>query len=384
LTVRLQAPERIGALDVEARLAELERSGVDVLPLTGAPKVPLPEPVIGAAQRALFDSNVRVPSRGLTKLREALAARLSEEWSRPIDPDAQILVTNGAMQALHVVFHALLPRGAHVLVPTPAFFFSGLLASAGLRPDYLPGRLEEGWSWDLPGMAAAIHPGTQAILLCSPGNPTGHVPGEEQVLAVADLAARNGLLLIVDESYERFVYDRPRLPSFGRLSSWPETVVVRSMSKSYAISSWRVGFVVAPPRLLEACLRVLEWDSIRCSYLSQVVAAEAVGGDQGWMEACVEQYRRNRDLAMEQVPPPLRAARPAGAAFLFVDLRAGYGLEGDAAADSLLQTGVPLVPGRHFMAPGFVRIPIGGTVDDIRSLGARLVAWLASRSAVVS
>jgi aminotransferase len=376
--------ETIGALDVEARLAQLERSGVDVLPLSGAPRLALPEDVSVAARRALLDGETRLPSRGLPRLREALAARLSEEWQRPIDPEVQILVTNGAMQALHVVLQALLPRGAHVLVPTPAFFFSGLLASAGLHPDYVPGRLEEGWAWDLPGMAAAIHDRTAAILLCSPGNPTGHVPDEEQVLAVVELAARNGLVLIADESYERFVFDRPRLASFGKLSSWPDTVLVRSMSKSYAISSWRVGFVVAAPRLLEACLRVFEWDCIRCNYLSQVVAAEAVAGDQGWMEACVQAYRVNRDLALAVMPPSLRVARPAGAAFLFVDLGAGGGQEGDAAADALLEMGVPLVPGRHFMAGGYARIPIGGRADDIRSLGDRLAGWLASRSAAVS
>jgi aminotransferase len=357
---------------------------VDVLPLSGAPKVALPEPVIAAARRALLEGGTRVPSRGLQRLREALAARLTEEWSRPIDPDRELLVTNGGMQALHVVFHGLLARGASVLVPTPAFFFSGLLASAGLQPDYVPGRPEAGWTWDLPRMAAAIHAGTKAILLCSPGNPTGHVPDEDQVLAVVDLAARNRLLLIVDESYERFVYDRPSLTSFGGLSSWPETVVVRSMSKSYAISSWRVGFVVARPPLLEACLRTFEWDSLRCSYLSQVVAAEAVGGEQGWMEACVRAYRGNRDLAMDAIPARLQAVRPAGAAFLFLDLHAAGRADASLAAAELQALGVPLVPGHHFMAPGYCRIPFGGSSDAVRSLGVRLAGWLAARPAAVS
>jgi len=369
---------------VEARLAQLARSGVDVLPLTGAPKVPLPEPVLSAARRALVEGETRVPSRGLTRLREVLAARLTAEWGRPLDPDAEILVTNGAMQGLHVVLHALLPRGSSVVVPAPAFFFSGLLAGAGLHADYVPGRLEEGWAWDLPAMAAAIHAGTRAILLCSPENPTGYVPDEEQVRGVVDLAARNGLLLVVDESYERFVYDRDRLPSFGRHSGWPETVVVRSMSKSYAISSWRVGFVVARAPLLEACARVFEWNCVRCSHLSQVVAAEAVGGEQDWMESCVEGYRRNRDVAMEAIPSPLRAARPAGAAFLFVDLRAVDGADSSAAAAELQAAGVPLVPGHHFTAPGFCRIPFGGSPDALQSLGVRLAGWVASRQAAVS
>ena len=337
-----------------------------------------------AAQRALFDHEISVPSRGLARLREALSARLYEEWRRAVDPDREILVTNGAMQALHVVLHALLPAGAHVLVPTPAFFFSGLLASAGLHPDYVPGRIDESWAWDLAQMATAVHRGTRAILLCSPGNPTGYVPDEKQVLAVVELAARNDLLLIVDESYERFVYDRARLPSFGALSTWPETVVVRSMSKSYAISSWRVGYLVARPRLLTACLRVFEWECIRCSYLSQVVAAEAVAGEQEWLDSCVEDYRRNRDIAMAGIPGPLRAARPAGAAFLFLHLGRGDGPEADLAAEELLETGVPLVPGRHFMARGYVRIPIGGAAESVRELGGRLAGWLAPRSAVNS
>jgi aspartate/methionine/tyrosine aminotransferase len=327
---------------------------------------------------------VRVPSRGLFRLREAVAARLSREWGRAVDPETSILITNGAMQGLHVVLHALLAPGAHVLVPTPAFFFSGLLAGAGLEPDYIPGHPREGWTWDVAKMRAAVHSGTRAVLLCSPANPTGYVPDEEQVLAVVDLAARHDLLLIADESYERFVYDRPQLPSFGALSTWPETVVVRSMSKSYALSSWRVGFVAAPPRLLEACLRVFEWDSIRCSYLSQVVAAEAVGGDQTWMETCVEEYRRNRDLALDVVPAALRPARPAGAAFLFLDLTAGGVAKADTAAVELVEAGVPLVPGRYFIAPGYARIPIGGRAEDIRSLGERLARWLASRSAAIS
>jgi len=194
---------------------------------------------------------------------------------------------------------------------------------------------------------------------------------------VVELAALNDLLLIVDESYERFVYDRARLPSFGALSTWPETVVVRSMSKSYAISSWRVGYLVARPRLLTACLRVFEWECIRCSYLSQVVAAEAVAGEQEWLDSCVEDYRRNRDIAMAGIPAPLRAARPAGAAFLFLHLGRGDGPEADLAAEELLETGVPLVPGRHFMARGYVRIPIGGAAESVRELGGRLAGWLA-------
>lgn len=371
--------DRIGALETEERLDSLLRAGVDVLPLSGAPKVPFPEHVMNAARDSLFQSATRLPSRGLPELRQALAAWLSEEWARTIDPEAEVLVTNGAMQALRVTLSALLPRGARVVVPTPAFFFSGLLESAGLLPSYVAGTPENGWRWELEQMAGAIEAGTRAILLCNPENPTGFVPNEEQVLGVVDLAARHRLILIVDESYERFVYESPRLASFGRLSTWQDTVVVRSMSKSFALSSWRVGYVVARPALLDACLRVFEWDTIRCNHVSQAVAAATVSGPQRWMQTCVEQYRESRELALRSMPRELQCVAPAGAAFLFINLGVPPALV-EEAESQLMDMGIPLVPGRHFQAPGYVRIPFGGTKSALPELGRRLARWMRARN----
>ena len=375
--------ERIGALLVEERLARLASAGVDVLPLTGAPRESLPPWVLSAAERAIAEGEIRLPSRGMERLRSALVGVLSEEYERPLDPESEILVTNGAMQALHVTFRALLPRGAGVIIPSPAFFFDGLLAGAGLKPHYVPSSIDRGWAWEVARMESAIDSNTKAILLCNPENPTGYVADEEQVLRVVDLASRNDLLLIADESYGRFVYDTSRLASFGRLSKWPKTVVVRSMSKSYAMSSWRVGYVTAPRSLLDACLTVFEWDSIRVNRLSQVVAAEAVLGSQDWMQATVDRYRDNREIAMTLIPASMRIARPAGAAFLFVDLRSARGSDGSREADELTELGIPLVSGRHFMAPGYARIPFGGPPEALHSLGNRLEAWIASRTPVL-
>jgi len=374
--------ERIGALLVEERLARLAAAGVDVLPLTGAPRESLPPWVLSAAERAIAEGEIRLPSRGMERLRRALAGVLSVEFERPLDPESEILVTNGAMQALHVTFRALLPRGAGVIIPSPAFFFDGLLAGAGLKPHYVPSSIDRGWAWDVARMESAIDSNTKAILLCNPENPTGYVADEEQVLRVVDLATRNDLFLIADESYGRFVYDSPRLASFGRLSKWPKTVVVRSMSKSYAMSSWRVGYVTAPQTLLHACLAEFEWDSIRVNRLSQVVAAEAVLGSQDWMDAIVGRYRHNRDVAMASIPASLRTAIPAGGAFLFVDLRGAGDSDGIREADELTEIGIPLVPGRHFMAPGYARIPFGGPPEALHSLGHRLDAWIASQAPV--
>ncbi len=361
-------------------MAWLRAAGAPVLPLGGAPVVPLPAHVAAAAVRALADRVGRIPSRGLPRLREAIADTLSREWGTKVDPEQQLLITNGAMQGLDICFRSLLKPGDHVVIPSPAFFFSGLLKAAGLETTYAPGLEERSWAWDLDRIRKSIRPSTRALVVCSPANPTGFVPGEDEVREIVRIAEGAGLLLIADESYERFLFDRSWLPSFGRHQErWPKTVIVRSMSKSYALSDWRIGFVQAEADLIDRCLRLFEWSCLRCGHVGQVVAAEAVLGPQDWMRDCIADYRTKRDLAYATLKPPLSSTRPAGAAFLFVKL-------GEPSSNSsriqeeLLGLGVPLVPGHHFQAPGYARLPFGGPDSALASLKEILLEWSAHRA----
>ena len=356
--------DRIAALVAEeALLAGAGPDQAPVLPLTGAPNVRLPGHVRSAAKAAIDDAAVKASSRGLLRLRSALAQNLCRTWGQNVDPDTDVLVTNGAMHAISVLLRALVPRGREVIMPIPTFLFDGVLAGAGLRSRYVPPSDTVRWTWDVDAIEAAIGPETHAILVCNPENPSGYVPEPATVARLAKVASDRGLIMISDESYARFVYRPAVHTSFGALQAQDRLVVVGSMSKSYAMSSWRVGFLVAKRDLVSACLPVLEWDSIRCGYVAQAAAAAAVEGPQGWMSAVIERYQRNRDRTADMTLPGLPIPKPDGGAFLFLRL---------ANVDALHRAGIPAVAGEYFKAPAYARIPFGGPVEAIEHLEVRL------------
>jgi aspartate/methionine/tyrosine aminotransferase len=339
------------------------RAGKPILQLTGAPKAPFPDHVRAAAHDAVEAGEVRVPSRGLPLLREAIADSIYRRTGKRFSPDAEVLVTNGAMHALNVALRSQLKGGGEVLIPSPAFMFDGVLAAAGARARYIPAADSSRWAWDLDALEKAITPQTRGVMVCNPENPSGYVPEEATVQRLARIAADRGLFLIADESYARYVYQPAQHTSFATVADQGRLVLVGSMSKSYAMSSWRVGFLAAGQALVNECLPVLEWSSIRCGYVPQTVAAAAISGPQDWMERTIAEYARNRDRACSIDVPGLRISRPDGGAFLF--------LRCESVAE-LHRQGIPAVGGEAFKAPGYARIPFGGSLAAVEELMDRL------------
>ena len=318
------------------RLATRElRVGGEPLALVGSPSVSLPPHVREAAISALDEPFPR-PSRGLPRLLAAIAERHDVS-------EGEVLVTQGAMQAVNLILRTLLRGGGNVIVPVPGFFFAEMVRRAGGEARTVAG-------WDLDAIAAAVDGETRAILFANPGNPTGYLPSADELRFLMGL----GPLVISDESYERFVYDDAVRPFTSLREVWgPKAVMVRSLSKSHALADWRVGYVVAPDT--EPFLHALEWECLHCAHVPQVVAAAALTGPQDWIEAALAPYRSLRDLALDAVAgaPSLSATRPDAGPFLFVEMHAD--VEG-----TLLARGVPVVNGAAFGAPGFLRLPFGG------------------------
>jgi aspartate/methionine/tyrosine aminotransferase len=362
--------DRIGSLWVEEQYAARRavsggQAPGQVLRLRGSAARPLPPHVREAAIAALAEHDRTPPSRGLSELREALG-RLHGR-----DPEHEVLVTSGAQHALSLCFRALLAPGETALVPAPAYFFAGPIEAAGGRAVYVHGREEDGWRWDLDAIERALDARTRVIVACNPGNPTGYLPSADEVAGLAALAERHGVTLLADEAYERYVYEGRRLASVLDVAG--EAVLVRSIGKSYAVPSWRLGYVVAPPDVVDRCVRALEVDCIRCPYVGQRVALAAVDGPQDWLADLAAEYERYRDAALAAVAGVgLSVAPPAAGPFLFVHL-AGAGEE------ELLEAGIPAVPGRFFQAPGYARLPFGGADD---ALADALRVWAQSRSSV--
>ena len=321
----------------------------DMLPLKGSVGAPLPPHVREAVLAALDEYTITPPSRGHLALREAIARSLPA----PADPEREILVTNGAMHALNLTFRAILEVGDEVIVPTPCYFFRGLIERAGGVFLQVP-------SWDPEAIERAVTPRSRALVVTNPNNPDGHLPTRAEIDELLALASSHGLTVVTDEAYERCIHEGELASAWG----CPNVILIRSLGKSLAMPSWRIGFVAAEPSVIDACLRELEWDVIRVGHVAQRAATAALDGLQDWLNDLAARYRQDRDAAHALIAdhPILSAPLPAATPFLWLEL-------GELSSSDLLAAGVAVVDGAAFGAPGFARLPFAGAAalpDELR------------------
>lgn len=356
--------------EAERALDEARAQGIEPIGLAGTPSPALPEHVVEAVADVLRRPMRAPPSRGLAELRVALAEELRRSTGRSVDPDEQILVTNGAMHALTLCFRSLVRAGDEVVVPAPCFFFDGPIRAAGATPVYVHGDPSDGWRWDPEALEAAFGPRTRALLLCNPGNPTGHVPGREEVAGAVGVAERHGVLVVTDEAYEAALWDGATLASAFGLTD--DVVVVRSLGKSLSLPQLRLGIVSGPPALVTRCVEALEWDCLRVDLAAQTAALAVLEGPRGWLDDVHAGLAADRAAALAalEATPGLLAAVPSAAPFLFV-----HAASGEAVAGTLARAGIPVVDGVHFQAPGYARLPFGGAARAREELVAALARW---------
>lgn len=353
----------------------LRAKGKDILTLHGSPYWQPPEHVLQAAERAARE-NVNPPSKGFVELRQAIADKLQAEGIAA-DPKSQILVSNGAMHALSLVFTTLLDPGDEVVMYRPSFFFFGPIRLAGGVPIYAETIQEENWRWDSKALEKVISARTKMIVLNSPTNPTGYLANEDDLRAVAEIARKHDCLIVSDESYDNMIYDGG---GYIRVASIPEikdrTITICSFTKSFGLQPWRVGFIVAPSHLAAHIQKVLEWNVLRCSHVAQRVAQAALEGPQEWVSEIAMRFQRARDLMVELLRPTpgLSYAFPKGTPFLFLNVTE-LGLSGTDFSRWLLnEHGVPTNPGAFFGSDRHVRLLFGGPNDVVREAAKRITA----------
>lgn len=358
--------------EAERTLEQARAAGVDPVPLAGTPSPPLPDHVVEAVAAVLRRPMTAPPPHGLVALRDALATWLERSTGRAVDPGSEIAVTNGAMHALGICFRSLVRPGDEVVVPAPCFFFDGPIRAAGATPVYVQCSPQAGWRWDADALERAIGPRTSVLLLCNPGNPTGHVPSRQEVADAVSVATRHGLLVVTDEAYEAALFDGAKLTSAFGLGE--DVVVVRSLGKSLSLPQLRLGIVSGPKTHVAACARALEWDCLRVNLAAQVAALAVLDGPRDWLDAVHAALTADRAVAVATVgaTPGLSAAVPAAAPFLFVHADSGEPVSGGLARE-----GLPVVDGVHFQAPGYARLPFAGAAQAAEALAAALARWAA-------
>jgi aspartate aminotransferase len=350
-------PTAVNAVMKEAR--ELEAQGRSLIPLMrGQPDTPTPPHVVEAATRALRDGRTGYPdNRGEPALRRAVAEKIRREQGIEYDPDREILITDGATLGVSAALGALAGPDVLVMRPDPIYdAYGGPIALWGSRPSPVPGtvrdgrftiepsRLEESWS-----AQAGV------LLLNTPWNPVGTVLSRDEVRGVMDFCESHKLAVVSDEIYEALVYDGLRHVSPASVSddARGRTILINSLSKTYAMTGWRVGYCAGPSEVIEAMFLVLLQSSRGPATFVQDAAACALSSDQECVRRMAAEYQGRRDRVVERLRgiPGVEPLVPEGGLFVMVDVR-GLGRPSDEVRKFLLrESGVVVIHGAAY-GPG--------------------------------
>jgi len=359
-------------LAVDAKAKQLKQAGRPVIGFgAGEPDFPTPDYIAAAAAEACRDPrNHRYsPTAGLPELRTAIAAKTVRDSGYEVPPE-QVLVTNGGKQAVYEAFATLLDPGDEVLLPTPYWTtYPEVIRLAGGVPVEVVADRGSGYLVDVDQLESALTPRTKVLLFCSPSNPTGAVYSPEQVRDIGRWALERQLWVVTDEIYEHLTYDGAQAVSLPVTvpELAPHCLVLNGVAKTYAMTGWRVGWLLGPPEVVKAATNLQSHATSNVCNVAQRAALAAVTGD---LDAVAEMRRafdrRRRTIvemlnAIDGVECPL----PSGAFYVYPDVRGllGRDLAGARPATSaelasaiLEQVEVAVVPGEAFGTPGYLRL----------------------------
>ncbi|MCZ8182562.1 MAG: pyridoxal phosphate-dependent aminotransferase [Beijerinckiaceae bacterium] len=389
------SPSFSSAFPIRANAAQAPSSGIvevfdygrgrpGLIPLwVGEGDMPTPASIAEAASASLAAGETFYTYQaGLPSLRETIATYLAGMYGTPVPVD-RIYVTSGGMHALQIAVTMVAGAGDEVIVPTPAWpNFVGALTVSGATPREVPMRFgTTGWQLDLEAVAAAIGPKTRAMVINSPANPTGWTASAEEIRFLMDLARRHGFWIIADEIYGRFYFDGPRAPSFRDVMGEDDRLLfVQTMSKNWAMTGWRLGWIEAPAILGPTIVNLIQYSSSGAPVFIQRAAETAIREGEGLIVGQVERARKNRQILLEAFSRQnrFRMAPPAGAFYLFFGIE-GVGDTRQLAFRLIDEANVGLAPGTAFGAggEGFLRLCYLRKSEDIAMAADRLVEAVA-------
>lgn len=392
-----QISDRLNRLAPSATLAmsqksgEMKAQGVDVINMSvGEPDFNTPDHIKEAAKKAIDENYSRYsPVPGYVELRKAISNKLKNENGLEYSVN-EILVSNGAKQSVCNTVMALVNDGEEVIIPAPYWVsYPQMVKLAGGVPVIVEAGFEQNFKMTPEQLEAAITPKTRMIILCSPSNPTGSVYSAEELAALAEVIKRHdNLYVLADEIYEHINYIGKH-HSIAHVDGMRErTIIVNGVSKAYAMTGWRIGFIAAPEWIVKGCNKLQgQYTSGPCS-VSQKAAEAAYTTSQECVETMRKAFERRRDLIVELASqiPGLEVNKPEGAFYLFPKCSSFYGksYEGKTINNStdlamfLLETGhVATVGGDAFGDPDCFRMSYATSDDNIREAMRRIKETLA-------
>ena len=383
LSERILQVQPSATLEITARARAMRAAGEDVCSFAaGEPDFDTPAFIREAVKTALDQGKTRYGSAaGELVLRQAIAEKFRQDNGLSYEPE-QILVTNGCKQALYNLIQVMIQPGDEVLIPAPYWVsYPEMVRLAGGRPVVIPTERATGYKLTPEQLAEAVTPRSRLLILNSPNNPTGAVYQREELQALAEAILRHDLWVISDEIYEKLVYDGAEHVSIAALGEeiYARTLVCNGFAKAYAMTGWRVGYGAGSTEIISAAVNLQGHSTSNVCTFAQYGALAALQGPQAELERMRQVFDERRRLmgdALAQMPG-LVLVPPAGAFYIWVDIRAS-GLNSSQFCQQVLeQYQVALVPGRAFGDDQHVRLSYATDHTTIAKGMARLAQYLA-------
>lgn len=378
-------------LAIDAMFKQMKADGIDVIGFgAGEPDFDTPETIKEAGIQAIQENFTRyTPTAGIPELRQAACMRLLEDCGVSYEP-AQIVAASGAKHAVYAALHALVNPGDEIIIPAPFWVsYFEMVKMVGGVPVIVTAEESAGFKLTAEQLESAITPKTKAILLNNPSNPTGMIYSREELQALTDVCVRHDLYIIADEIYYRLVYDGRAFTSVASLGEAVKerTILINGVSKSYAMTGWRVGYAAAPESIAKVMSNYLSHSTGAPCSVAQKAAAAALSGPQDTVEMMRRAFETRRNHLVERMNriPDVSCLKPEGAFYVMMNIRKLIGRtihgvtiqDGDDFADAFLKHGlVALVPGSGFGAPDFVRWSYATSMANIDAGMDRLEAFL--------
>ncbi len=374
-----------------AKARQLRAEGKTIFDFSlGEPDFKTPPHICQAAYQAMQDGHTHyTPATGIPELRKAIATYYKKTYALEVSPE-QVIVSNGAKHSLHNTLASMVGPGDEVIIPTPYWVsYSDLVQMTGASYVLVPTTEANGFKMSPAQLKSAITPRSRLVMLNSPSNPTGCVYTRRELEALADVVMQSELAVISDEIYEKLVFGEAKATCFATLRPGlaERTVTISGVSKSYAMTGWRMGWAVGPLNVVKAMGNVQSQETSNPCSISQYATIAALEGEQQCVENMRREFEARRDLVCRRLSelPGIKCPVPDGAFYAFFNVSAHFGrtLGGKKVTDStsfcaaaLESAFVNLVQGSAFGCEGYVRLSFATSREQINAGVDRLASFL--------
>lgn len=387
-----QAVQASTTLAIDAMFKQMKADGIDVIGFgAGEPDFNTPDNIKAAAVKAIDENKTRyTPAAGIMELRKAACQRLREDCGLAYQP-TQIVAASGAKHSVYIALQVLVNPGDEVILPAPFWVsYYELIKMAGGVPVIVTATEAENFKLTAEKLSAAITPRTKAMILNNPSNPTGMMYTKAELQAIAEVCVKNEIYVIADEIYYGLVYDGQEFTSFASLGDAVKdlTILVNGVSKSYAMTGWRIGYTASNDPIAKVMSNYLSHSTSAPSSISQWAAVEALSGPQEGILAMRDEFEARRNYIVERMNriDGVSCLKPEGAFYVMMNIEkligctfGGMEITGsDSFAKAFLEQGlVAVVPCSGFGAPNFVRWSYATSMENIKAGLDRLEKFLA-------